>query len=77
MEAERSLVPTDRRIKRVPIDFCTLTLDVAGLDTIVADLRANGGVFTPTATWLTLDPGPGNADGSALLEIIERGGDSH
>jgi SAM-dependent methyltransferase len=68
MEAERSLVPTDRRLKRVQIDPSALALDAAGLDTIVADLRANGGVFTPTANWLTLDPAPGNADGNSLLE---------
>jgi hypothetical protein len=42
MEVERSLVPTDRRLKRVQIDPSALSLDAAGLDTIVADLRANG-----------------------------------
>ena len=57
-----------RRVKRVPIDPAALALDAAGLDAIVADLRANGGVFTPTANWLTLDPAPGNAEGSSLLE---------
>jgi hypothetical protein len=36
MEAERSLVPTDRRLKRVQIDPSALALDVAGLATIKA-----------------------------------------
>jgi hypothetical protein len=55
VEVERSLAPTDRRLKRVQIDPSALSLDAAGLDTIVPDLHANGGVFTPTANWLTLD----------------------
>jgi hypothetical protein len=36
MEAERSLVPTDRRLKRVQIDPSALALVVAGLATIKA-----------------------------------------
>jgi SAM-dependent methyltransferase len=68
VKAGESFVPIDRRLKRVPIDPTTLELDAVGLDAIVADLRENGGVFTPTANWLTLDPGPGNANGSSLLE---------
>ena len=68
VEGERPFAPTDRRVKRVPVDPATLVLDAAGLDVIVADLLANGGVFTPRANWLTLDPGPGNADGGSLLE---------
>jgi hypothetical protein len=43
MEAKQSLVPTNRRLNRVQIAPSALSLDAASLDTIVADLRANGG----------------------------------
>jgi hypothetical protein len=61
--------PVSPLLKRRHIDPAGIVADTDRLRTIVEDLRTEGGEFTPTSNWVTLDTSvPHNRDGREWIE---------